>query len=110
MLTDVAQILPCGRTQGGAIMPTYIYRCRQCDDVFEEVQRITAEPGATCSACGHGDCVRQITGGTFHLKGSGWHASDYGTKGAPAEETPAACPPEAAASCTNADCPAPAEA
>ncbi len=89
-------------------MPTYTYRCRKCDTVFEEVQRITAEPGAICANCGDEDCVRQITGGTFHLKGNGWHASDYNRDAAPVEEA-ATCPPEAAASCANTTCPARAE-
>ncbi len=90
-------------------MPTYTYRCRHCEAVFEEFQRITAEPGAVCGECGGDDCVRQITGGTFHLKGGGWHASDYNTsQPVPAEEP--ACPPEAAASCGNTACPARAEA
>lgn len=91
-------------------MPTYTYRCRKCEATFDLVQRITAEPEATCETCGSEDCVRQISGGTFHLKGSGWHASDYGTR-RPSEPEPAAtCPPEAAASCGNAACPARAEA
>ena len=70
-------------------MPTYVYKCRDCDNVFEEFQRITAEPGAICPACGKEDCARQITGGAFHLKGSGWYASDYGApKPKPVEAAP----------------------
>ena len=91
-------------------MPTYTYRCRKCETIFDEVQRITAEPEATCASCGSADCVRQITGGTFHLKGQGWQVSDYGNKQVNEPEAPAACPPEAAASCGNAACPARAEA
>ncbi len=91
-------------------MPTYTYRCRECDSIFEQVQRITAEPGAVCACCGNDDCVRQITGGTFHLKGNGCHASDYNRQSAPPEEVAPTCPPEAAASCANAGCPARAEA
>ncbi len=62
-------------------MPSYDYRCASCDAVFEEFQRITAEPGATCPECGSDQCTRLISGGTFHLKGSGWYASDYGGAG-----------------------------
>lgn len=61
-------------------MPTYTYRCRSCDHVFDRFQRITADPVATCDSCGAEQCTRQISGGTFHLKGSGWYASDYGSK------------------------------
>lgn len=90
-------------------MPTYTYRCRDCDNVFEEMQRITAEPAATCARCGSEQCVRQITGGTFHLKGSGWYATDYnGKSGAPAPACSAG--PEAAAACGNQGCPAKAAA
>ncbi len=62
-------------------MPTYEYRCAPCGNTFDEFQRITAEPHATCPKCGSDDCTRLISGGTFHLKGSGWYASDYGGKG-----------------------------
>ena len=62
-------------------MPSYDYRCADCDHVFEEFQRITAEPGAKCPGCGSIECTRLISGGTFHLKGSGWYASDYGGSG-----------------------------
>ena len=64
-------------------MPTYTYRCRSCENVFDRFQRITAAAEATCDSCGSEDCTRQITGGTFHLKGSGWYASDYGAKTSP---------------------------
>ena len=64
-------------------MPTYDYRCRACGRRFEKIQRITEPAGADCPACGDGACERLITGGTFHLKGSGWYASDYGAKKAP---------------------------
>ena len=57
-------------------MPTYEYKC-ECEHHFELVQRITAEAGATCPECGSEECRRQISGGGFHLKGSGFHGTDY---------------------------------
>jgi putative FmdB family regulatory protein len=66
-------------------MPAYDYRCQQCQTVFEKTQRISEPAGATCPSCGSESCTRLITGGTFHLKGSGWYASDYGGK-KPAKE------------------------
>ena len=69
-------------------MPTYTYRCPSCDHVFDRFQRITAPAEATCDVCGSPDCTRQITGGTFHLKGSGWYASDYGQRTPPPAEAP----------------------
>gem|GEM_PF-2093281 len=72
-------------------MPTYTYRCADCQHVFDEFQRISADPGAVCHSCGGEACTRQITGGTFHLKGGGWYASDYnGKTSAPAPAAPPA--------------------
>ena len=61
-------------------MPAYDYRCQSCRHVFEKTQRISEPAGADCPACGGKECERLISGGTFHLKGSGWYASDYGGK------------------------------
>lgn len=61
-------------------MPAYDYRCDSCGNVFEKTQRITEPAGAECPKCAGAQCTRLITGGTFHLKGSGWYASDYGAK------------------------------
>jgi putative FmdB family regulatory protein len=64
-------------------MPAYDYRCQSCGSVFEKTQRITEPAGAQCPECGGAECTRLITGGTFHLKGSGWYASDYGASKTP---------------------------
>lgn len=79
-------------------MPAYDYRCTACRHTFEKTQRITEAAGATCPSCGSEACERLITGGTFHLKGSGWYASDYGgTKSAPE-------PVEASTPCGKSEC------
>ncbi len=85
-------------------MPAYDYRCRSCRTTFEKTQRITEPAGAKCPACGHEECERLITGGTFHLKGAGWYASDYGGKTSPAVE--AAAPACGTGSCATGACPA----
>ncbi|MSQ82208.1 MAG: zinc ribbon domain-containing protein [Myxococcales bacterium] len=61
-------------------MPNYDYRCNACDHRFEKKQRITEAAGAQCPQCADTGCERLITGGTFHLRGSGWYASDYSSK------------------------------
>ncbi len=58
-------------------MPTYVYRCEECDQEFERVQRITDDPGAECPSCSSERCVRQVVAAAFHLKGTGWYATDY---------------------------------
>ena len=65
-------------------MPIYEYRCKGCDHEFEEMQRITAEPHATCPSCGSEECRRLMSVTSFVLKGSGWYATDYGGKKGPA--------------------------
>jgi putative FmdB family regulatory protein len=87
-------------------MPAYDYRCQSCGHTFEKTQRITAPAGAACPSCSSEDCTRLITGGTFHLKGSGWYQSDYGKSGGansskPSE--PAAC--GVAGGCSSGTCP-----
>lgn len=62
-------------------MPTYDYRCADCETTFEVFQRISAKAEATCPSCGSTTPKRLISGGTFHLKGSGWYASDYQSSG-----------------------------
>ncbi|MBM4344678.1 MAG: zinc ribbon domain-containing protein [Deltaproteobacteria bacterium] len=73
-------------------MPTYDYRCAACDHRFEKHQRITEPAGALCPACGDPDCKRLITGGTFHLKGSGWYASDYHASKSAKDDSPPEAP------------------
>lgn len=61
-------------------MPNYDYRCNKCDHKFEKTQKMSEPAGADCPECASADCKRLITGGAFHLKGTGWYASDYGQK------------------------------
>jgi len=58
-------------------MPTYEYRCTECEHEFEELQRITADPLKECPKC-QGAVKRLISGGGGILfKGSGFHVTDY---------------------------------
>ena len=58
-------------------MPTYEYKCLDCDEVFEEFQKITDPPIKKCRLCG-GDVKRLISGGSGLLfKGTGFYITDY---------------------------------
>ncbi|MGQ9615308.1 MAG: FmdB family zinc ribbon protein [Spirochaetota bacterium] len=58
-------------------MPTYEYRCNECEELFEFFQKITDEPLKTCPACG-GELVRLISGGMGVIfKGHGFYTTDY---------------------------------
>ena len=58
-------------------MPTYEYRCDNCDHEFEREQRITEKPLKKCPSCGKDEARRMITGGSFILKGGGWESDLY---------------------------------
>jgi putative FmdB family regulatory protein len=62
-------------------MPTYQYRCLECDYRFEEFQNITEPPIENCPECG-GRAERLISGGAgFLFKGSGFYITDYRSDG-----------------------------
>jgi len=61
-------------------MPLYEYQCEGCGDVFEVMQKFADEPLTMHEKCG-GKVNRLISAPAFHLKGSGWYATDY-AKGA----------------------------
>ncbi len=62
-------------------MPIYEYKCNKCG-VFEAMQRITEAPLRKCPTC-KSKVERQISRGSFILKGSGWYATDYAKKASP---------------------------
>ncbi len=67
-------------------MPTYEYRCDNCDHEFEREQRITEKPLKKCPSCGKDKSRRMITGGSFILKGGGWESDLYSGSLEPIEE------------------------
>jgi putative FmdB family regulatory protein len=62
-------------------MPIYEYKCNKCG-VFEAMQGIKEAPLRKCPTC-KSKVERQISRGSFILKGSGWYATDYAKKSTP---------------------------
>jgi putative FmdB family regulatory protein len=58
-------------------MPLYEYKCHSCGKTFEVIQKFADEPLKTHPECG-GEVERLLSAPAFHLKGSGWYATDYG--------------------------------
>jgi putative FmdB family regulatory protein len=58
-------------------MPTYEYVCSNCQNQWEEVQRISEPAVQTCPKCSQATAKRQISAGNFILKGGGWYADLY---------------------------------
>lgn len=61
-------------------MPIYEYRCDECGNVFEELQKDFSEHAATCPLC-NGQSQRIMSNTSFILKGSGWYVTDYARNG-----------------------------
>ena len=81
-------------------MPTYDYKCKKCEHVWEEFHSIKAAPSKKCPACGKNAAERQISsGGAILFKGSGFYLTDYRSdnykKGAAADASSSAPPPKA---------------
>ena len=59
-------------------MPTYEYKCGNCDHMLEKFQSITANPIKKCPACGKMKLQRLLgTGAGLIFKGSGFYETDY---------------------------------
>ena len=73
-------------------MPIYEYRCAACGFQKEYLQKMSAAPLTECPECGKPSFTKMVTAAGFHLKGSGWYATDFkhGTKPKAPEHTPAA--------------------
>jgi len=61
-------------------MPLYEYRCEQCGEQFEVMQKFSDEPLATHEKCG-GTVQRLISAPALQFKGSGWYITDYAKSG-----------------------------
>lgn len=66
-------------------MPTYEYE-REDGTRFEISQKITEDALELCPETGQ-KVKRLISGGNFHLKGSGWYKTDYGSSGSAGTES-----------------------
>lgn len=73
-------------------MPIYEYRCASCGHQQEFLQKISDAPHTRCTQCGKESFAKMVSAAGFHLKGSGWYATDF--KGGAAK---GAAKPEAAA-------------
>lgn len=68
-------------------MPIYEYICKRCEKRFELFQKISEKPKKVCSECG-GGLEKLVSSSAFHLKGTGWYATDYAKKSSSPESSP----------------------
>ena len=58
-------------------MPIYEYQCKSCDHEFEVLQKMSDGNLIDCPLCHKPELKKIISASAFHLKGSGWYASDF---------------------------------
>jgi len=58
-------------------MPIYEYRCDDCGEELERLQRLNDEPLRDCPSCGKPALRRLMSAAGFRLKGSGWYETDF---------------------------------
>lgn len=59
-------------------MPTYTYKCKNCNHEFEKFQSIQVELLKICPACNSESLIRIIDGGAgLIFKGNGFYITDY---------------------------------
>ncbi len=58
-------------------MPLYEYRCQDCGETIETIQKFSDSPLSECEACG-GTLERLLSPSAIKFKGSGWYVNDYG--------------------------------
>ncbi len=56
-------------------MPTYVYRCQQCNNHLEVIQKFSDAPLKVCPKC-QGQLRRVIHASGIVFKGSGWYVTD----------------------------------
>jgi putative FmdB family regulatory protein len=76
-------------------MPTYVYECSSCNDVFEVEQRITENSLDECRCGSKGTVKRLIQPVAVMFNGAGFHINDYA-----APSAQAATPAEKSETCT----------
>lgn len=63
-------------------MPIYVYRCAACGYQKEFLKRLSDAPLTDCPECGKRAFNKLVTAAGFHLKGTGWYATDFKNTGA----------------------------
>ena len=61
-------------------MPIYEYVCERCGHHLEVMQKMSDKPLSKCPQC-RGKLEKIFSQTSFQLKGSGWYASDYTSRG-----------------------------
>ena len=58
-------------------MPIYEYRCEACGHQDDHLQKVSEPQLSVCPACNKPTYKKMLSAAGFHLKGSGWYATDF---------------------------------
>ena len=76
-------------------MPIYEYRCSSCGFEKDALQKMSDPPLVDCPQCGLPALVKLVSAAGFHLKGSGWYATDFKNSGTKPGKSGSGAKPEA---------------
>ena len=62
-------------------MPIYEYQCQACGERHDALQKFSEGALRKCPACGKLKLKKLVSAAAFHLKGTGWYATDFRDKG-----------------------------
>src|SRR5438045_9204890 len=62
-------------------MPIYEYRCSSCGHELEALQKLSDAPLTVCPSCNAIALTKLLSAAGFHLKGTGWYATDFKSSG-----------------------------
>ena len=60
-------------------MPIYDYKCSNCGQEHEIIQKFSDKPKTLCLKCGEESLTKLISAPSFRLKGGGWYETDFKT-------------------------------
>ncbi len=60
-------------------MPLYEYKCDDCGQQFEKIQKFSDPPVSTCLFCS-GKVKKLVSSAAIQFKGTGWYVTDYARK------------------------------
>lgn len=81
-------------------MPIYEYRCEGCSHELEAMQKFSEPVLTDCPSCGKPLLRKLVSAAGFHLKGSGWYATDF-KGGSKKSEKPSEDKPSSASDATS---------
>lgn len=59
-------------------MPIYAYKCAQCGNTYEALQKLADKPLTVCPSCGEHALEKQLTAPSHVVfKGTGYYATDF---------------------------------